>query len=132
MLEGLGCNPVDALRTLRPEEALVARGLVEIVDARVQPLVQRVTVPARVIDFLSTGFAPEPAPPLVIEPEKTVASLCPMTVREVADDAVAHLRRMFAVGARSARRSGSSGRRARARKRFWRQSRVSTTSASCA
>ncbi len=100
VLEGLGIDPVVALRALRPDQSLVGRGLVEIIDPGVPPLSQRVTVPTNIIDFVVTGEAPPPPPPFSVEVGRSLASLCPLPMREgrEGEDADIHLRRVFDLG----------------------------------
>lgn len=98
IVEGLGADPVAALRAFRPYEPLVAFGLVEVIDPTSQPLAQRVTVPAGIIDFLVTGVAPEPAPPLAYEVVVPTDMLCPLPVRGTDTDSVTHVRRLFEAG----------------------------------
>ena len=80
-VEGLGEDPVAALRAMWPNGTLVARGLVTITNPGVPPISQQITVPTRIVEYLVTGDVGGPAPPFVLEPALPVASLCPIPLR---------------------------------------------------
>ncbi|MBL9013611.1 MAG: AAA family ATPase [Myxococcales bacterium] len=96
VVEGLGEDPVAALRALWPGAPLLARGVVHSIDASVPPISQQVTVRTRILDHLLTGEVPPPAAPFVIEPAVPAASLCPIPVRGTNIDATTFLRRLLA------------------------------------
>jgi ATP-dependent 26S proteasome regulatory subunit len=95
--EGLGEDPVLALRALWSGSQLVSRGLVQLLEPTAPALAQHVVVPQRVIDYMLTGESPVPAPPFVAEPAMPTAQLCPVPMRGHAAniDTAAHLRRLL-------------------------------------
>ncbi|NVB81741.1 MAG: AAA family ATPase [Kofleriaceae bacterium] len=99
VLEGLGEDPVAALRALWPSAPLVGRGLVTVIDPALPPMSQQVTVPTRIVDYLMTGEPPAPPAPFVIEEPVPASSLCPLQVSRgpgATTDAAPHLRRLLA------------------------------------
>jgi hypothetical protein len=97
VVEGLGADPVAALRALWLTAPLVARGLVQVIDPALPPLSRQVTVPPRIIDYVTTGEPSSPPHPLTVERPVPVASLCPIPLRGPdATSAAAQLRRQLA------------------------------------
>jgi ATP-dependent 26S proteasome regulatory subunit len=97
--EGLGEDPVLALRALWSGSQLVTRGLVQLLEPSAPALAQHVVVPQRVIDFLLTGESPGPAAPFTLERALPASQLCPVPMRghAQATDTIPHLRRLLAA-----------------------------------
>ncbi len=81
VVEGMGEDPVAALRAMWPNGSLVARGLVTVTNPTVPPISQQITVPTRIVEYLVTGDVGGPAPPFVLEPALPATSLCPIPLR---------------------------------------------------
>ncbi len=94
VVEAFGGEPVRVLQALRPEATLVQRGLVQIRDAGVPALVQRLTLSPRLVDYAIDGAPPKTLdrPLMLVERVVPVAALCPVTVRQDATPAAQHLR----------------------------------------
>jgi ATP-dependent 26S proteasome regulatory subunit len=96
VVEGMGEDPVAALRSLWSGAPMVARGLVHVIDHALPPLSQQVMVPPRIIEYLLTGESPAPLPPLVVEAPVALASLCPLPMRgQPGTETAPHLRRLL-------------------------------------
>ena len=98
VMRALGVMSYDVLHALRPNAMLVERGLVHVHgDIKVPPILRRLTMPSRAVDYLITGAMP-PAltrPLMMIEPALDPAELCSVAARDDAGNipVIEHLRR---------------------------------------
>src|SRR3569623_3202764 len=74
-LRAFGIRSYDVLAALRPPAPLVFRGIVHVHgEAKLPPLARRLTMPARLVDFLVTGATPAARAQPVVHVEPAVVA----------------------------------------------------------
>jgi len=84
-MRAFGISSYDVLAALRPTAPLVFRGIVHVHgEAKIPPLARRLTMPARLVDFLVTGATPAArAQPVVhVEPAVVAQQLVQVETRD--------------------------------------------------
>ena len=84
-MRAFGISSYDVLAALRPTAPLVFRGIVHVHgEAKIPPLARRLTMPARLVDFLVTGATPAArAQPVVhVEPAVVAHQLVQVETRD--------------------------------------------------